>query len=99
MRKTNQFCSFFFCKSVILFFFFLHSDLFGFQKLQHIPNKDTWRDLSFRVGMGNNFQAEYSVDFFKSIWMANGSTHLSVFCKAGSEFEGFPDERSRSNLR
>jgi len=37
--------------------------------------------------------------FFKDIWMANGSTHLSVFCKAGGEFEGFPGERSRFDLR
>lgn len=58
-------------KSILLIFFIghntiffcLHCDLFGFKRLGHIPDKNTWRDLSFRVGMGNHFQAEHSMEF------------------------------------
>lgn len=46
----------------MIFFLSILFDLYGLKELQCTPSINTLRDLSFRVGIGNYFQAEESID-------------------------------------
>lgn len=61
--KQINFASFFFFFHTMHFFLSILFDLYGLKELQRIPSINTLRDLSFRLGIGNYFQAAESIDF------------------------------------
>lgn len=60
--KQIDFAFFFFNFCTMIFFLSILFDLYGLKELQCTPSINTLRDLSFRVGIGNYFQAEESID-------------------------------------
>lgn len=81
--KQIDFAFFFFLIFVQWFFFFsILFDLYGLKELQCTPSINTLRDLSFRVGIGNYFQAEESIDSWIEIFQKHGwptVAHAFVF--------------------